>query len=171
MVAKLFTGRCCEFLTLIYQTYIRPCLKYASATWSPINGGTSDQLEKIQQHFMRRLFGNQPPAYEDRLNILGLQSLSVRRKVTDFVLTFQLLHILVDFDPQSVGVSSFTANTRSRGVNLKVNRATSHRVAGTFSHCIAGLWNSLSLNVKHASTTLPVLKKRLWTYFGTDTKF
>ena len=149
---------------------IRPCLEYASAAWSPINVGTSDQLEKIQRRFLRELFGSQPPAYEDRLNILGLASLTLRHKAADLVLTFKLLHNLIDFDPQSVGVCSSTANTRSRVMNLSVSRATTLRVSGTFSHRIIGLWNSLPLDVKHAPT-LPVFKKRLWTYFGPDTKF
>ena len=132
--------------------------------------GTSNQLEKIQRRFTRKLIDSQPPSYKDKLSILGLPSLSVRRKAADIVLTFKLLHNVIDFDPRSVGVCSSTANTGSRGVNLKVYRATSHRVAGTFSRRIAGLWNSLSLDVKHAPT-LPVFKKRLWTYYGTETKF
>ena len=123
-----------------------------------------------QRRFTRRLFSSQPPAYKDRLNIMGLLSLSVRRKAADLILTIKLLHNLVDFDPQSVGVCSSTANTRSRGANLQVNRTTSHRVADLFSHRIAGLWNSLPLDAKHAPTLL-VFKKRLWTYFDTDTKF
>ena len=85
MLAKLFTCRGREFLTLGYQTYICPCLEYASAAWSPINAGTSDRLEKIQRRFTRKLFGSQPPIYEDRLNTLGLPSLSVPRKAADLV--------------------------------------------------------------------------------------
>ena len=94
----------------------------------------------------------------------------MRRKAADLVLTFKLLDNLVDFDPQSFDVCSSTANTRSRGVNLKVNRTKSYRIAGTSSYRIDGFWNSLPLEVKHAPT-LPVYKKRWWTYFGIDAKF
>ena len=42
MVVKLFAFNDHEFLTLVYQTYIHPCLEYASMVWSPIYAGTSD---------------------------------------------------------------------------------------------------------------------------------
>ena len=100
IVAKLFTCGGCEFQTLVLPNiYVHPCLECAPADWSPINVGTSDQLEKIQRRFMRKLFGSQLPVYEARLNILGLPSLSMRRKAADLVLTFKLLHNLIDFDP------------------------------------------------------------------------
>ena len=96
------------------------------------------QLERVQQWLTQGFFYPDIPAYEGRLYCLSLPSLSVRRKVTDFVLTYNLLHGLVNIYASSLGLQLTKNNT------ILVSKAFKYRIASI------GLWKSLPVDIKIA---------------------
>lgn len=82
-----------KILTRAYTTYVRPILEFSSSIWNTEARTMSDKAEKVQRlvtkMIIRRCFPkkyNIPPAYHIRCAILGLQSLKIRRLISDLTL-------------------------------------------------------------------------------------
>ena len=73
-----------------YTTYIRPMLEYATPVWSPSQIYLINTIESVQKQFTKRLPGLKNLTYEERLKLLGLQSLVHRR--FNFRSSFVLQH-------------------------------------------------------------------------------
>jgi len=68
-----------DFL-IIYKSFIRPHLEYCIQAWSPYQQKNICCLESVQRAATRLVRGFRNVPYEDRLHILGLTTLAVRRK-------------------------------------------------------------------------------------------
>jgi ribonuclease P/MRP protein subunit RPP40 len=86
-------------LKLLYITYVRSKLEYASLVWSPIHNIYIAELERVQRRFLKSsifmLDGLYPPRdfpQELLLDRLGLQSLSNRRLEHSVIFLYKLLH-------------------------------------------------------------------------------
>jgi ribonuclease P/MRP protein subunit RPP40 len=84
---------------LLYITYVRSKLEYASLVWSPIHNIYIAQLERVQRRFLKSAIfmsdGLYPPRgypQEFLLDRLGLQSLSNRRLEHSVIFLYILLH-------------------------------------------------------------------------------
>ena len=131
--------------------YIRPSLEYASITWNPREISASMQLERIQRHFTRRLFGWSVPSYElDDLALLGVPSLCTRRKNADIAFTYKMLHNLVDINSESLVIRLCDGNTRGSGVNLALRASIDKFIRNTFCYIVQRQWNKLPLLAKSA---------------------
>ena len=136
MVFKLFSSKDIRFLTQVLITYVRPLTEYASVLWNPADVGSCVQLERIQRRFTLRMFGRNPPAYEERLCALGMPTLQLRRRALDLIVTYKLMHGLVDVDAKAIGLQILPSNTRGNGVYLCVRRAKSNCIKRSFSYRI-----------------------------------
>ena len=67
--------------------------------WSPYLISDIRRVENVQRYFTRRLFpmANRP-AYQDRLKLLGIESLEMRRLKCDLKMYYQIMHGLVNLD-------------------------------------------------------------------------
>ena len=102
----------------IYKIYIRPLLEYNSQIWSPHMIGDIDNIERIQRSFTKRLPWLRNVSYEERLQILSLETLELRRIMFDVTLMFKLVHKLVDIETEDM----FTfCHNNPRGHSLKIN--------------------------------------------------
>jgi hypothetical protein len=86
-------------LKLLYITYVRSKLEYASLVWSLIHNIYIAQLERVQRRFLKSTIfmsdGLYPPRgypQELLLDRLGLQSLSNRRLEHSVIFLYKLLH-------------------------------------------------------------------------------
>jgi len=79
-----------------YITYVRPLLEYAACVWSPYQLDDIAQIESVQRRFTKRLPGLSNTS--DRLAVLGLRSLQLRRLHRDFIYTYKIIFGLVDLD-------------------------------------------------------------------------
>lgn len=107
MLGFLFrvTREFCDPYTLktLYVSYIRSHLEYASVIWSPFYSVDCDRIERVQRKFiimaLRHLgwadLWNLPP-YRDRCQLLSLQSLDGRRKVSGALFAGDVLNGRVD---------------------------------------------------------------------------
>ena len=57
----------------------------------------------MQRRFARRLFGRNTPNNDDRLKLLKIPSLVLRKNTADMIFIFKLLHNPIDIDPESIG--------------------------------------------------------------------
>lgn len=90
-------------LKSIYCSLVRPRLEYASVVWNPFYACHSRRLESVQRRFvlyaLRKLGWrdrfNLPP-YEDRLKLIDLDRLDLRRELSEATFTFDLLSGNID---------------------------------------------------------------------------
>ena len=93
----------CDFsdpyvLKVLFVSFVRSILEYASIVWCPYYSHGISRIEAIQKRFLRFALRGLPwtnvfnlPAYEDRLLLLNLNSLSDRRKVAKVLFIYRLL--------------------------------------------------------------------------------
>jgi len=81
-----------------YVTYVRPLLEYAVCVWSPYQLDDIAKIESVQRRFTKRLPGLSNTSYSDRLAVLGLRSLQLRRLHQDLIYTYKIIFGLVDLD-------------------------------------------------------------------------
>jgi len=69
------------------------CGQFVSET-----GSSNRQIESVQHRFTKRLSGLYSLSYIDRLKILNIKSLEVRRLYFDLILTYNIIFHLNDLD-------------------------------------------------------------------------
>ena len=65
-------------LVVIYSTFIRSCIEYASPAWSALTKNQSDVIESIQKRALRIIIPGM--SYSDALKATGLETLCTRRQ-------------------------------------------------------------------------------------------
>lgn len=88
---------------LLYCTFVRPILEYASPVWSPIQGCHINRIEAVQRKFLRFALRGLPwvdsfclPPYLDRLQLISLESLEARRFNSRTVFAFDCLQGVIN---------------------------------------------------------------------------
>jgi hypothetical protein len=79
-----------ETLKLLYITYVRSRLEYASLVWSPIYDVHSSFLERVQRSFLKNAVFTLNGAYPPRGYPQGLHSLLERRMEHSVIFLFKL---------------------------------------------------------------------------------
>ena len=89
LMLRTFECRTSTFMLLLWKTYLRPILEYASQVWN--DSYHAQRLEKIQRTFTKEIGGVREVPYENRLSRLELPTLSMRRLYLDLKFTHKLL--------------------------------------------------------------------------------
>ncbi len=163
MIHKSFNTRNRDILLQLYKTYAKPKLQYASIAWSPHLLRDIDQIEQIQRAFTRRLPGmNQyKGCYQQRLDVLQLDSLELCRLRTDLTWVYKIINGLVDLDPTdffNFWHTKARSNTKKLYPTKCQNWLNCRR--NFFSLRIVNVWNSLPDSVVN-SESLAVFKNKL----------
>jgi len=79
-------------LVKAFKVYVRPILEFNSPVWSASLTKDSLLIESVQRKFTKRIPGMSGLNYYSRLQVLGLESLAVRRLLTDMLLFFYFWH-------------------------------------------------------------------------------
>ena len=98
LIFRGFTFRNTLLLTRTYINFVRPILVYCTPCWSPYLLKDIDKIENVQRYFTRRLFSWSLYTYNERLFLLGLESLESRRLKYDLKLYFQIIHDHIHLD-------------------------------------------------------------------------
>jgi hypothetical protein len=85
-----------------FITYIRPILEYNSIVWNPTYIHLIDLVENVQRNFTKRIPSLSSLPYSERLALLDLDLLELRRLRFDLIYYFKVLHNLTPFEPSNV---------------------------------------------------------------------
>jgi len=89
-----------DMLTKAYLVYVRPLLEVNSVIWSPHYKQGIDLIERVQRRFTKRLPGYSNYTYSERLTLLNLPSLELRRLRLDLIWCYKILFGLISIDLQ-----------------------------------------------------------------------
>jgi hypothetical protein len=142
----------------MFVSFVRPKVEYASVIWCPWLKKDINLIERVQRSFTYRIPGING-SYSERLKILELESLELRRLYTDLTEVFKIFHGISDLvrtDFLQLG------SNRTRGHSLKIFLQQSHcdERKHYFSNRIIGPWNSLSTETIQA-TSVKTFKRLL----------
>jgi len=79
MIHRCFISRNVELLTRAFVKYVRLLLEYNSVIWSPSLKRDIALLEQVQRRFTKRLPHLKDHSYDERLKVLNLERLELRR--------------------------------------------------------------------------------------------
>jgi hypothetical protein len=155
LILKAFPFSNIRTLSNLFSVYVRPLLEYCSQIWSPFTLDSIDLLENVQRSFTRRLPGLTNLSYANRLNLLHLPPLELRRLRADCVLVYKILHgnfYSLRTNLFTLRSEVVTANVITRGHNMRlfVNQSDCNVVKYSFFHRTSVIWNSLPSNVVNA---------------------
>ena len=101
LIARCFISKDRHSLIKVFITHVRPFVEYASCVWSPSNVGLIRKIEAVQKRSTKRLPGLNFLDYHERLALLGLESLELRRLKADLCMTYKIMFNLVDLNVDS----------------------------------------------------------------------
>ena len=99
LILRSFSSKNVWTLLRTYTTFVRPILEYGSIIWSPQFIKNINSVEQVQRYFTRKIFrrcGIPYNSYSDRLLKLNIKTLEYRRRESDLVMIFKIIHNLVD---------------------------------------------------------------------------
>ena len=149
---------------MAYKVYIRPILEYCSEVWSPYLLKHIDEIENVQRYFTRKIRGLSSFNYENRLFILGLESLEMRRIKKDCKMCFKIFYGFVDLDINSFFKLSDATLTRGHHFKTVKPLVKSNLGLNSFASRVVDYWNFLPSdifkvnNVKGFSAKLDCIK-------------
>ena len=147
LLMKCFVSRNMSTLVKAFKVYVRPILEYASTAWSPHLVKDIEQIEAVQRRFTKRLPGLWNTPYADRLKIVGLERLDVRRLRLDLVMTYKILFSLTCLDSTQFFQLSPHPGTRGHDYKLFMPNITTDTRKYFFSSRVLDAWNSLPSDI------------------------
>ena len=158
ILLRTFTTSNYQFHVNLYKTYVRPIMEYNTCSWSPHLKGDIDEIEKVQRNFTSKLckrFNIKYTDYNDRLRILNLDSLKIRRDKNDLYMLYKIINGLVDIDPSQLFTFSNFQGHNLRRHNFHIERksiASSPTRRSFFSYRVIKQWNALPKTSVNAPT-------------------
>jgi hypothetical protein len=142
LIYKSFISREIKFLVSMFKTYVRCIVENNTSVWSPYLLSDINKIERVQRKFTKRIPGFSNICYEERLNILCLTTLELRRLHFDLILVYKIINKLVDIDFDTFFQFS-NSNTRGNSLKLFLPRTNKTFVQKAFSSRVIEPWNSL----------------------------
>ena len=160
MIHRSFLNKSKQFLARTFVVFVRPKLEYASQIWNPVYVSDIKRLEQVQRRFTKRIPGLRYKSYQERLQILNLQSLELRRLQLDLSFLYKLLHGKLALNHSKFFVLK---NSITRGHRWTLNKPRFRKDIRKhfFVNRVVDKWNSLPETVVTASS-LAVFKKSLF---------
>ena len=154
-----------EIFKILYPTFVRPHLEYASSVWNSISMQHEAKLESIQRRATKMVIELRTMGYEERLRTLGLTTLEARRKRADLIQTYKIINRVEEVD-----INMGTGNNLRRG-GVNPGRRHGHQIEvekwgynpmrnNSLPNRTATTWNILPSEVVMADTT-KVFKSRV----------
>lgn len=130
---------------------IRPRLEYAAVVWSPHKKKNVRKVERIQRVATKMVPSLRDRPYEERLEILNLQTLKERRERGDLIAVFRAMKGLEKVDREDLFVWDRSA-TRGHGKKLKKSRCLRDIKKYSFPYRTVDAWNGLKPEIVQAKS-------------------
>jgi ribonucleases P/MRP protein subunit RPP40 len=158
MLRKTFKCWDVKMVKILYTTYVRPHLEYASAAWFPNEAGKK-RLESVQSRATMLVHQLRQLSYDERLLQLGLTTLAERRKRGDAIQLFKTITgsntinwlYPIQLNP-ILSQEGPAGNLRRENPFIKQRTSTIQRES-FFTNRTIDTWNGLSDHVRSATTT------------------
>ena len=140
-----FLGK--DIVLRLYKQLVRPHLEYAVQAWNPYFSKDKDILEKVQRRATRMISSLKGVPYDERLRILNLTTLDVRRVRGDLIQVFKIVH---GFDNlEFCDFFKFALGRNTRGHCLKLQKVCCRLDVrkNFFSQRVVNEWNELPESV------------------------
>ena len=155
-ILKSFKSNNIWTLINAYITFVRPLVEYGSTVWSPYLKRDILTIERVQRFFTKvscMRTGISFSSYSDRLYKLNLKSLQYRRVEGDLILTFKIIHKLIDLPfEQLFSYHNTRYNTRSHKFTLRMPLFTTNLQKSFFASRVIPVWNKLPRIVVEANS-------------------
>ena len=139
LIRRTFLTKSENFLTQMFNVFVRPYLEYGSCIWSPHLLENIDIIESVQRRYTKRYPGMWDVSYLERLKILGLDSLEIRRIRNDL---YECFKILKNFSPLNKSEFFEPPRLHSR-LHLAKTRSKCNERYHFFSNRVVDIFNSL----------------------------
>ena len=141
-----------SILSKAYITYVRPLLEYCTYIWSPFQIYLIERIERVQRYFSRRVLCRSRLAYHDRLRVLNLETLELRRITFDLKLCYKIINGLCAIDCDKFFTFAPILNTRGHNFKLTSTHCSNNWLFNFHSNRVVNYWNSLPADVVHAKS-------------------
>ena len=81
-----------QSFVLLYKSLVRPTLEYAAPVWTPYMACDSNRLEAVKRRATRAVKTLRKKSYSERLRLIGLPTLSYRRKRADIIQVYKIFN-------------------------------------------------------------------------------
>jgi hypothetical protein len=142
----------------IYKSYIRPTLEFPSVIFNSFSQSTTIPLEAAQRKITRHICFKSGkfqstafPNYRERLKILNLEPLEIRRLKLDLVLFHKISNGLIKVDRPVVDLPRHSHNTRFRHNKTAITRARILPRYNSFFVRVPKKFCKLPLNLQHCT--------------------
>lgn len=155
MFFRGFVSRDLKLLSKFFSTYVRPIIEYNCCIWNPSVKYLIDLIENIQRKFTKRIQLISHLSYLERLSILNLEPLELRRLKFDLTMYFKIIHRLTCIDPDTVFSFKQTvraARTESHPFILVKPAKQLQVLSNSFFYRSIAAWNFLPTSVVTASS-------------------
>jgi hypothetical protein len=154
LLFRSFRSRNTGLLLTAYKSFVLPLLDYCSSVWSPGHLYNIKAVESVQHLFTSRLPGLKFTPYLDRLKILNLPSLELRRLRADIVLCYKILNGMTAGPPERYGLTLANVNTRGHNMKLYQEQTCIDIRKNFFCNRVIKPWNALPQEVIDANSVL-----------------
>ena len=138
------------------STYVRPLLEYNSFIWSPYLKQNNDRIEQVQRRFSKRLHGLRTYTYKNRLKLLNLFSLELRRLRNDLARCYKIVFSLtvLKFDDFLSGILLLRHAVTLSNCTKETASCVHRSRAVFFSERVIDVWNQLIESTDFRSLSL-----------------
>ena len=143
-IHRCFVSRDVQLLLRAYTVYVRPLLEFNSVVWSPSLKKDIEAIERVQRTFTKRLPGLRNCSYSERLALLNISSLELRRLYFDLEWCYKFVFGLVCMPTdQKMFELRLSSNTRGHMYKLYKKRNRNSIRSAFFTERVINVWNSL----------------------------
>lgn len=160
-ILRLVKSREPEVVLLLFKTYVRPRLEYASPLWSPHLVKHISKIESTQRTVTSKIHGMENFNYWERLQQLGIMSLQRRRERYQMIHIWKISQGLIPNDLQLVFYETSRYGLKCRRPRYDQRRKYISNVKfNSFTSNGPALFNVIPVKIKNSSS-LPIFKSRL----------
>jgi hypothetical protein len=145
-----------------FIAYVRPVLEYNSIIWNPCAKYLIDLIESVQRNFSKRIPSLSSLTYAERIAMLNLETLELRRLRFDLIFYYKVFNNLTPFDPNVVFTMYFPPPIlrHNSPIIQKPIRTSNKLCPGIFFYRNIDAWNNLPRDVR-LLPTVPSFKRTL----------